>query len=290
MKHAIAFIICVLTLLNKLVAQTDDNRAIRIQVVFHVLYSDTIADYGINPTARDRGNATTNVPTSKILAELKNLHDDFLLLNSDTSQVDPYFKSRIGNANVDFYLADSVFQPGGEKGIIRKFKEDNRCELYNKSEPVDPQKYLNVYVGRLKTRCAFGTATDGITNVPIDSLKRRDGCVNVSYKWIGQGYRLLTHETGHWGGLYHTFGEKGCKPKNGDGIDDTPAQRNETGLERCPAAGATDLSCDTTKPYNFNNYMDYSDCRFMFTIGQVTHLRNTIRKFRPQIWRSSIHR
>lgn len=279
----------VLWILPKLLsAQNDDNRIIKVPVVFHVLYSDSSSDNGINPNSINKGNSSEYIPTQKLLAELKDLHDDFLLLNADTSMVSPTFKKMIGNSRIEFVLADTILQRNGEKGIIRKKTDKNKCELYNQSKPINPLRYLNIYIGRLRTKCGiFGVATNGLANVPQDSLYHSDDGVNLNYQWVDLGYRLLTHEAGHWAGLYHVFND-GCSDE-GDYISDTPPQSGSSDVDcvKCPSIGATNLSCDKNKPYNYNNYMDYSGCRKMFTIEQAKEMRKTIIEFRPQIWRYS---
>jgi hypothetical protein len=246
--------------------QEDDGRVVRIPVVFHVIYSD-ISQY---------------LPTDSILAEMKNLQLDFMKRNSDTSEVNSFFISRIGNPFVEFYLADTVFQANGEKGIIRVKSRRNRRKLHQVSPELDTRRYLNVYVGNIKLGAGY---TDGFAPVPYDSLPHTGDAVFLRYSWIGGRYRLLTHEVGHWLGLWHVF-QDGCS--DGDQINDTNPQKSATDGDcvLCPPKVA-DQKCSDSLPSNYNNFMDYSGCRSMFTVEQAKKIRQTIIRFRPEIWRLS---
>jgi len=88
--------------------------------------------------------------------------------------------------------------------------------------------------------------------------------------------RTLTHEVGHWAGLYHTF-EGGCSG-NGDYVDDTPSEREAS--YGCPKEAPS--SCPGGKPDPITNFMNYSDdaCMTEFSKGQITRVRTQLRSFR----------
>ncbi|KAG5644583.1 hypothetical protein DXG03_008157 [Asterophora parasitica] len=87
--------------------------------------------------------------------------------------------------------------------------------------------------------------------------------------------QTLTHESGHWVGLYHTF-QGGCVSP-GDSVDDTPYEASPAsgcpaGRDTCPAAGVDPI----------HNYMDYSDdaCMTEFTPGQTARIKSQLATYR----------
>lgn len=87
---------------------------------------------------------------------------------------------------------------------------------------------------------------------------------------------VLSHETGHWVGLYHPF-QGGCDPdlvNGGDMILDTPPEESPAfgcpvGRDSCPSLPGIDPIA---------NFMDYSDesCKSVFSPGQATNANNFV--------------
>lgn len=80
--------------------------------------------------------------------------------------------------------------------------------------------------------------------------------------------RTLSHETGHWLGLRHIWGDGNCAD---DFVSDTPTQQSAS--SGCQIGR---LSCNSTNMVQ--NYMDYSDdaCMNLFTEGQKARMQAVI--------------
>jgi Pregnancy-associated plasma protein-A len=232
----------------------DTTLSVEVQVVFHVIHDED----------------NENISDERILKELSDLNRDFQLLNTDTSKIPANLKGLVGNPNIKFKLA--TIDPSGNptSGIIRK-KADRNVYTFKKAiffadEIWNPKKYMNVYIGNIRNGRTRGYVNSyPWQNMPTDAI-----C--LYYSDVGNSTRLLTHETGHWFGLWHII-EGGCGTVN-DGIQDTPKQNSFT--RGCPTTKA-----ECGNDCMFPNYMDYSSCRVAFTKGQAQRIQEVILKFRP---------
>jgi hypothetical protein len=177
--------------------------------------------------------------------------------------------------------------------VTEQIIRTNNTNWYNWSDPdVDPsddvaaktalhkggKRALNVYSANL------GDGLLGYATFPDASIDKLDGVVVLNESFPGGDaapYNLgdtLTHEAGHWFGLYHTF-QGGCGRGQGDLVDDTPKQADgdnifvcSNTLNTCPAAGKDPV-------HNFMNYVDDA-CMTRFTPGQATRASQAWNAFR----------
>ncbi|KAG8686013.1 hypothetical protein FRC08_012785 [Ceratobasidium sp. 394] len=140
---------------------------------------------------------------------------------------------------------------------------------------------LNVYSVGFTSGTSVGLI--GYATYPWDYARRpnNDGVV-IRYSVVRGGStphfnegKSVTHEVGHWVGLYHTF-QGGCKG-TGDFVDDTPPENGPafgcpTHRDSCPGGGVDPI----------HNYMDNTDdeCMFEFTPGQIGRFKSQLATYR----------
>ncbi len=238
--------------------KTNNNGKKIIPVVVHVIHdmgSENISDASIQG-ALDILNANINGQAANFLNKTPDV-----------------FAAVRGDLNVEFRLAK--IDPNGNPttGINRV-----RSSLTFEPEPRNSVKalsywnsysYFNIWTVKKFAPQSDGNTLLGFAQFPNSGSMSTDGVVLLASQMVSGG--TLTHETGHWLGLRHVWGDSDC---GDDDIADTP-----------PAAEANfgvDLS---DFPYHvgecigdsmnwagemFVNYMDYSDDDdvTMFTKGQ----------------------
>lgn len=259
-----------------------------IPVVVHVMH--TGQTYG----------SGANIPDEQVFSAIAALNEDFRKqpgTNGDGIGVDCGIEfclasrdpdgnsttgiQRVNGSSVPNYLEEGI-QATGPLGA-------NEIEL--KSLSVWPREdYLNIWVvTQIEGNNAQG-GVQGYSRFPINSIV--DGIV-VLFNAIGtEGNikgstalnRTVTHEVGHYLGLYHTFHlTNSCGPEvncstQGDRVCDTPP----TVL----SANCNSPACSGTQMVE--NYMDYTAqfCMNAFTEGQRTRMRNTFLSQRTSLLES----
>jgi len=223
-------------------------------------------------------------------------------LNDAFSKSGKYAGSSGADAKIRFALARKTPEGGVTNGINRitslmgnnMFRELEDGKLKNLMQ-WNPAKYINVWIvpriiGEMNVyfQCEKGWNREQIGGYATFPGTRPevDGIVMA-----GISDFLLTHEMGHYLGLYHTF-ENCCNnndcTKDGDRVCDTPP---DCKTAPSPSCSKPDNSCNTDTLSNYSNgffrkdttdyitnFMDYghNNCANQFTQGQAERMRAAI--------------
>jgi len=229
---------------------------------------------------------SSNISDAQVEDAIRVINDDYSKHNRDTADIIPAFQPIA--ANIGFQMRLAKKDPNGNctTGITRTFSADGDIGDDRVKDLIkwDQDKYLNIWV------CTNANGAGGYAYLPC-SGGTVDGIVirNAQFGSVGTScganlcIRSLTHEIGHYFGLPHTWGGSntpGLASNCGidDGIADTP---NTIGSQSdCAAAygtGTVLTSFDPCGPLaNVQNYMDYSSCTNMFTLGQRAVMRASL--------------
>jgi hypothetical protein len=223
------------------------NDTLFIPAIFHLYYNDLFIP----------------IDAITVQAELNACNERLLAMNSDLIDVAPEFIPLIGNTKIQLKLANKLPDGSCTSGIIYH-DYDTESGPITFAQTINSFQYLNIHVAPSIT--SFTILPGPATNVNVF-----DDCIVLIPPHLQFTDDVLSHEVGHWLGLYHTFGPTNSTgtPCGDDFIADTP-----------PTAGSNinpcNLQMQDCQPgvvENVNNFMDYSNCRSMFTIGQAEKMR-----------------
>ncbi|MCF8429061.1 MAG: T9SS type A sorting domain-containing protein [Bacteroidia bacterium] len=259
---------------------------IYIPVVFHIVHK----------------NSSENITQAQINDCIRVLNEDFRKKAGTNGGTSTDIKSV--DAEIEFRLAqvDPTGKPtDGVNRIYNASETINGTDVTKTLSYWDSNKYFNIWVVNIinSASAPSGSIILGYAQFPSSRNSRpsTDGIIvradqigNIGMGQTGQAGRTVTHEAGHWCGLYHPF-QGGCVggtssncSSQGDQVCDTPPVAVST--SGCPPS---QNSCSNDLPDladNIKNYMDYADgtCMDMYTAGQAVRMKSQMNTYRANIY------
>jgi len=223
--------------------------AATIPVYFHVIQSGSDISQG-------------NIPDYQIKNQMEVLNQDFARTGLSFN-----LTSTDHTVNADWFQSAGNGNDSNMKGALRR-GGPSALNIYSVSFQSGPSRGILGYA-TFPANYGSNPTVDGV-------VIRYDTVPGGNAPPFNLG-KTLTHEVGHWVGLYHTF-QGGCNnAAGGDQVSDTP-------LEAGPAFGCPvgRDSCPTPGVDPIHNFMDYGDdsCLNQFTDGQIQRLRQQLQAFR----------
>ncbi|TFK23133.1 metalloprotease [Coprinopsis marcescibilis] len=231
-------------------------------------------------------------PSSGVSAQAVTVNVYFHVVSQDTSTSGGSVTDT--QINNQIKVLNDAYAPAGISWTLANVTRTTNAEWFQRASPNTSQQQamknslrqgssrdLNVYT--VGFRAGSGAGLLGYATFPQEySTRPSDDGVVILFSSVPGGtsapYNLghtLTHEIGHWLGLYHTF-QGGCGSV-GDSVADTPPESSPAygcprGRDSCSGGGLDPI----------NNYMDYSDdsCMNNLTPGQIERVRSQIATYR----------
>jgi hypothetical protein len=250
--------------------------AYQIPVVVHIIHNGE--PVGIGP----------NIPEAQVLSQIRVLNEDFNRLNADTVNTPPLFKDNAGSMDIEFVLAKRNPEGQATDGIVRVDGGQSSWTINDNYELKalsywPAEDYMNIWVCNLSAGYAgyaqFPESNlEGLENSSTNRLT--DGIViwHKAFGSVDDGAfnldpvfnkgRTTTHETGHFLGLRHIWGDE-ASCSGTDYVSDTPNQAGST--DGCPTHPKTDACGEVIM---FQNFLDYTndECMNLFTEEQVNRM------------------
>lgn len=253
---------------NYSVTQNKKDRGdslIIIPVVFHVLHE----------------GGPENISDAQVESAIIAMNEVFQHRHGDTASIDPDFKGRVGNMNLEFRLAKKDPTGAATNGIDRIFTSlTGYGSDFARLNQWDRNRYMNVWV---VDRFSPSNGQIGQAYYPetvAENYCFADG-IMILHTYVGSigtsavyNATALAHEVGHYFGLKH--------PNHGYNGNQPGAPCGDDGIEDTPPAGISAIcnnpqsECNPGFKENVENHMMYRYCAKMFTKGQKDFVRGTL--------------
>jgi hypothetical protein len=260
-----------------------------IPVVVHIIHNGEPIGTGLN------------LSDAQVQSQINVINKDFQRMNNDATNTPTEFLPIAGSLDIEFVLAKQDPFGAATNGIQRvqgtkSVWTINDNATFKALSYWPAEDYYNIWVVNIPSFLGYAqspvSSLPGLESSPDDRLT--DGVI-IHYTAFGSNFeglgtfsldskynrgRTATHETGHFFGLRHIWGDDGSACSGTDYVDDTPNQGGSYSGQ-CPSGVRT--SCSSSDMYM--NYMDYTDdaCMNMYSQGQnarmIVVLENSPRRF-----------
>jgi hypothetical protein len=254
------------------------NELYTLPVVVHIIHNGESYGTGVNITDEQVFSAIEalnedfrRMPGTNGFGDGADVNIEFCLAARDPQGQPTNGIVRVNGSSVANYTAMGIESSGGTGAVEESVKALSTWPRTS---------YVNIWVVSEIENNNAGGGIQGYayfpTNNPVDGivvLYNAFGTVGNLKSYTNMN-RTLTHELGHYLGLYHTFnstsacGDETSCSTQGDRVCDTPPTI-QAGSCSSPACGGTQQVA---------NYMDYTSqsCQDMFTEGQKLRMRTTL--------------
>jgi hypothetical protein len=229
-----------------------------IPVVFHIIHD----------------GGTEMLSDSTVRIEVSRMNQYMSASNPGISYVAPAFDTLVGNAQIEFRLAQKDPQGNCTNGIERIYTQATYFgDDYTKIHDWPNDKYLNIWVTKETWYNVYGYAyyPSAVAATPvIDGIMVMSETVGTFTSYY---YPTVTHFTGHWMNLLNLIQDfnNPCADTVNDHVADTPP------MSTYGNCNITQSICNPPVIENVQNIMGGTpQCEIMFTKGQVARMQATL--------------